>query len=272
MTDVSYAPGNRTAIVADNCWALVDAPPDAAAVTGLWQRIRRAPRLDALLAGLLQDGLDHVPDFTLLAAAGGGRHHLVCRGRVGATLVPGSSSDGQPPGRVDGTGLVTWLERAVDAAAMRLPAAAGMLLAHSVIVDLTAPGGSAHPGTVTSAAPAAAVGATYLDTITITHPGTARHLSQGRPAGPVSPTADAPAGEMSGLAETIYADGFGVGATGTATGAAVGGKLPAAAYLHVTRPDGTRSIQVARGTATTGRGPVPARFPSVAEAIAWLLA
>jgi hypothetical protein len=68
------------------------------------------------------------------------------------------------------------------------------------------------------------------------------------------------------LAESIYADGF-------ADSAAQRGKArPAAALLHVVRPDGIRSIRVARGTATTGRGPVPAQFPSVAQAIDWLLA
>ena len=67
------------------------------------------------------------------------------------------------------------------------------------------------------------------------------------------------------LAESIYADGF-------ADPAAQRGRpRPAAALLHVVRPDGIRSIRVARGTATTGRGPVPAQFPSVTQAIDWLL-
>ena len=68
------------------------------------------------------------------------------------------------------------------------------------------------------------------------------------------------------LAESIYADGF-------ADPAGQRGKArPAAALLHVVRPDGIRSIRVARGVVTTGRGPVPAPFPSIPEAIAWLLA
>jgi len=68
------------------------------------------------------------------------------------------------------------------------------------------------------------------------------------------------------LAESIYADGF-------AEPAGQRGRTrPVAALLHVVRPDGIRSIRVARGTATTGRGPVPAQFPSIPEAIAWLLA
>ncbi len=68
------------------------------------------------------------------------------------------------------------------------------------------------------------------------------------------------------LAESIYADGF-------ADPAAQPGKVPpAAALLYVVRPDGIRSIRVARGTVSTGRGPVPAQFPSIPEAIAWLLA
>jgi len=68
------------------------------------------------------------------------------------------------------------------------------------------------------------------------------------------------------LAESIYADGFADPA------AQRGGARPATALLHVVRPDGIRSIRVARGTVTTGRGPVPAVFPSIPEAIAWLLA
>ena len=68
------------------------------------------------------------------------------------------------------------------------------------------------------------------------------------------------------LAESIYADGFAEPA------AQPGRSRPAAALLHVVRPDGIRSIRVARGTVTTGRGPVPAQFPSIAEAIGWLLA
>jgi hypothetical protein len=68
---------------------------------------------------------------------------------------------------------------------------------------------------------------------------------------------------LTGLAEAIYAHGF----------AEAGQEpLPAAAFLHVVRGDGVRSIRVARGTVTTGRGPVPAPFPSVPEAVAWLLA
>jgi hypothetical protein len=68
------------------------------------------------------------------------------------------------------------------------------------------------------------------------------------------------------LAESIYAEGFAdpAGQRGRAR--------PAAALLRVVRPDGVRSIRVARGRVTTGRGPVPAQFPSVPEAIAWLLA
>jgi len=68
------------------------------------------------------------------------------------------------------------------------------------------------------------------------------------------------------LAEGVYADGF----------ADVAGQRrqgrPAAALLHVVRPDGIRFIRVTPGAVTTGRGPVPARFPSVAGAVSWLLA
>jgi hypothetical protein len=68
------------------------------------------------------------------------------------------------------------------------------------------------------------------------------------------------------LAGSIYADGF------ADPVAPPGRSRPAAALLHVVRPDGIRSIRVAQGSATTGRGPVPAQFPSLPEAVAWLLA
>jgi hypothetical protein len=72
---------------------------------------------------------------------------------------------------------------------------------------------------------------------------------------------------LTGLAEAVYAHGF--AEPGEKAGV---GPRPAAAYLHVVRGDGVRSIRVARGAVTTGRGPVPAPFPSVPAAAAWLLA
>jgi hypothetical protein len=68
------------------------------------------------------------------------------------------------------------------------------------------------------------------------------------------------------LAEAVHADGF------AETAAEQGGVRPAAALLHVARPDGIRFVQVVKGAVTTGRGPVPARFPSVPDAVSWLLA
>lgn len=68
------------------------------------------------------------------------------------------------------------------------------------------------------------------------------------------------------LAESIHANGF------TDPPGQRGKPRPAAALLHIVRPDGIRLIRVAQGTVTTGRGPVPARFPSIPEAISWLLA
>ena len=72
---------------------------------------------------------------------------------------------------------------------------------------------------------------------------------------------------LTSLAESIYTDGFAEPADQRRAKA-----RPAAALLQVVRPEGIRSIRVARGTVTTGRGPVPAQFPSIPEAIAWLLA
>jgi len=68
------------------------------------------------------------------------------------------------------------------------------------------------------------------------------------------------------LAEAVYAGGFAEPPPGQRRA------RPAAAFLHVVRPDGNRFIRIAQGAVTTGRGPVPARFPSVAEAVSWLLA
>jgi hypothetical protein len=68
------------------------------------------------------------------------------------------------------------------------------------------------------------------------------------------------------LAGAVHADGFAQPAVER------GEAPPVAGFLHVVRPDGIRFIRVAQGTVTTGRGPVPARFPSVADAISWLIA
>jgi len=167
MTDVSYVPGDRTAIVSDCCWVLIDAAPDSAAVTGIWQQLEQGARLDVLVASLLRFG--QVPDFVILAAAQG-RHHLICRGRASATLV----ADG-PPERVDGAGLTTWLECRIGAdvervvlgdplggTGLRLPASAGVFLADSVSVDLTAPSRDRGPGTPSAPATLAAPGPAAL--------------------------------------------------------------------------------------------------------------
>jgi hypothetical protein len=80
---------------------------------------------------------------------------------------------------------------------------------------------------------------------------------------------DPPAGQWNALtllAESVYSDGFAAQPEGS------GAPRPVAALLHVARPDGIRFIRITRGSVTTGRGPVPARFPSVAEAVSWLLA
>ena len=146
MTDVSYVPGDQTAIVGDRCWVLIDAAPDSAVVAEIWPVMQGEPELDALVASLLRLGLGHAPDFALLVATDG-RHRLICRGRSGATLTGGGS-----PGRVDGTGLSTWRECQVDEAVeqvvlgappagsdLRLPASAGVFLARGIVVDLAPP-------------------------------------------------------------------------------------------------------------------------------------
>jgi FHA domain len=156
MTDVSYVPGDRTAVVGDRCWVLIDAAADSAAVQEIWQRMEQSSSLDALLSSLLRVGLGHVPGFALLAADDG-RRHVICRGDASATLITDGSHE-----RVDGTELATWREHpvAADVACvilgdppaaqdLQLPAAAGVFLAHSVIVALVPapcrPAGGASP-------------------------------------------------------------------------------------------------------------------------------
>jgi hypothetical protein len=82
-------------------------------------------------------------------------------------------------------------------------------------------------------------------------------------------TASPPAGEweaLTTLAEAIHADGF------TAAEPDLPGvPPPTAALLTVVHAGGARSIRVSQGAVTTGRGPVPAKFPGIAEATAWLL-
>jgi FHA domain-containing protein len=143
MIDVSYVPGNRTAVVGDRCWVLIDAAPDSVAVQEIWQRIEQSSSLDALLSGLLRLGFGHVPGFALLAADGSS-HHVICRGGGSATLITDGSHE-----RVDGTELATWREHpvAADVACvilgdppadddLQLPASAGVFLAHSIRVAL----------------------------------------------------------------------------------------------------------------------------------------
>lgn len=161
MADVSYVPGTRIAVAGEQCWALVETPPDAPAVARTWQQVGQGAAADALLAGLLADGLDGTPGFTLLAAGDDGHYRLFCRGTVSATVVTAAPAGGARPGgqerpggvseRIDGAGLLTWREQVVPAdaeriflgqppgeAELRLPAASGVLLAGCVIVELTA--------------------------------------------------------------------------------------------------------------------------------------
>src|SRR5712691_8275162 len=141
MTEVSYVPGEWTAIAGDHCWALIEAAPDSAAVREIWQRIEDDASLDTLLASLLRMGLREVPDFALLAVCDGGSH-LICRGQGSATLIADGTSEG-----VVGSGLVTWREHPVasnvacvvlgDTPAgtdLQLPASTGVFLAQNVTV------------------------------------------------------------------------------------------------------------------------------------------
>jgi FHA domain len=143
MTDVSYVPGEWTAIAGDRCWALIDAAPDSATVREIWQRIEDDAGLYTLMAGLLCMGLGDVPGFALLATRDGGSH-LICRGHGSATVIADGTSE-----RVAGTGLLTWREHAVAPSVacvvlgdspvgtdLQLPASTGVFLAQSVTIAL----------------------------------------------------------------------------------------------------------------------------------------
>src|ERR1700742_4968927 len=121
--DVSYVPGTLTAVTGDQCWALVEIPPNSPAVTRIWQQLGQGVAADALLAGLLADGIGGTPGFALLVAGPGRQHPLFCRGTVGATVVTEAPDGSAPPGagqsvttRIDGAGLLTWREQLVDRA------------------------------------------------------------------------------------------------------------------------------------------------------------
>ena len=187
--DVSYVPGPLTAVAGDQCWALVETSPDSPAVARIWQQLGQGAAADALLAGLIADGLSGTAGFTLLVAGTGGQHRLFCRGMVGATVVKDVGDGGSAPGngpaaieRIDGAGLLTWREQAVDGAdriflgeppadaALRLPATSGVLLAGSVVIDFT---NAAARETVSyeQEKPKKKTIVFFPDTITMTHPG-----------------------------------------------------------------------------------------------------
>jgi hypothetical protein len=195
MADVSYVPGALTAVAGDQCWALVEASPDSPAVTRIWRQLGQGAAADALLAGLLADGIGGTAGFTLLVAEAGGQHRLFCRGTVGATVVTAPVDGGAPPGegrataeRINGAGLLTWREQVVDSAgriflgeppadsALRLPATSGVLLAGCMVIDLTK---FAARDTVSYASENSSASETprkktiviFPDTITMTHPG-----------------------------------------------------------------------------------------------------
>jgi FHA domain len=150
VADVSYVPGPLTAVVGDQFWALFAASPDTPAVTRIWQQFAQGVAVDALLVGLLADGVGGAPGLALLAAGADGQHRLFCRGAVGATVVNTRASEGEAASEwVDGAGLLTWREHVVanveriflgeppTDAALRLPATSGVLLAGCVIIDFT---------------------------------------------------------------------------------------------------------------------------------------
>jgi hypothetical protein len=132
-------------LAGERCWALIAAAPDSAAVRGIWQQIEDDASPDLLMYRLLRMGLRESPDLALLAARDG-RSHLICRGRGSATLITNGMAE-----CLAGTGLVSWREHLVPpdvtcvvlgdppaSTDLQLPASAGVFLAQSVTVALTA--------------------------------------------------------------------------------------------------------------------------------------
>jgi hypothetical protein len=186
VANVGYVPGALTAVAGESCLALVETAPDSPAAAWIWQQAGQGASAQALLAGLLGAGFDGVGGFTLLDQPAAGPRRLFCRGAVAATVVGGTAVGGTMVGgtvvggtvvggakaestgapvtasaRIDGVGLLTWREHVVPADAERiylgqppgdgalwLPAAAGVLLAGCVIVDLaqTTPPAAPPPG------------------------------------------------------------------------------------------------------------------------------
>jgi FHA domain len=181
VANVGYVPGALTAVAGESCLALVETAPDSPAAAWIWQQAGQGASAQALLAGLLGAGFEGVGGFTLLDQPAAGPRRLFCRGAVAATVVGGTAVGGTAVGgtvvggtategtgaavtasaRIDGVGLLTWREHVVAADAERiylgqppgdgalwLPAAAGVLLAGCVIVDLaqTAPPAAPPPG------------------------------------------------------------------------------------------------------------------------------
>ncbi len=148
MPDVSYVPGVLVAVAGERCLALVETTPDSVATMWIWQRLEQGTSAEALLAGLLGAGFEGVGGFALLGDLPGhaaGQRRLFCRGAVAATVEGGNVS-----ARIDGADLLTWREYVVAADAerivlgeqpddnvLRLPAAAGVLLASCIFIDLT---------------------------------------------------------------------------------------------------------------------------------------
>lgn len=145
MTQVGYVPGERTALISDDCWILLDAAPESIAVRDIWQRMRHDPRLGTLIPSLIESGMESLPDFAALIAVDG-RFSLICRGRTGAAVLMPAGTE-----TVTGAGLVTWREQrlsphadgvilggAPSEAASALPVAAGVLMARCVVVELAA--------------------------------------------------------------------------------------------------------------------------------------
>jgi len=73
--DVSYVPGALTAVAGDQCWALVETPPDSPAVTRIWRQLGQGVAADVLLACSASGAV--FPTGTRLCGTRGARRRAV---------------------------------------------------------------------------------------------------------------------------------------------------------------------------------------------------
>ena len=112
MTPVHFTPASSRGWIAfstESRVLIVGASPDAAFVETIWSAIRGEDALQRSLDLLTSKGLSATPPFALLDwSAGSGSVRVIVRGDVAVALTGASDES------FSGTGVSTWIERAVD--------------------------------------------------------------------------------------------------------------------------------------------------------------